>query len=124
MCGAGQWLPADLDFPEPFGPIRRFRQFIASEDRYAVRPHFDFFESIRIQFRVLETRDGKSAPEHVLERINEYFKNFEIGEGDTFWVVCGATWKRARRRASTGTISESARRAAALILSSPEAQLA
>ena len=40
---------------------------IASEDRYAVRQYFDFFESIRIQFRVLETLDGKSSPEHVLE---------------------------------------------------------
>jgi hypothetical protein len=61
---------------------------IASEDRYAVRQYFDFFESTRIQFRVLETPDGRSAPEHVLERINEYLENFEIGEGDTFWVVC------------------------------------
>jgi hypothetical protein len=61
---------------------------IASEDTYAVRQYFDFFESTRIQFRVLETEDGKSAPEHVLNRINDYFKDFEIGEGDTFWVVC------------------------------------
>lgn len=61
---------------------------IASEDRYAVRQYFDFFESTRIQFRVLETLDGKSSPEHVLERLNEYIKAFEIGEGDAFWVVC------------------------------------
>jgi len=61
---------------------------IASEDRYAVGQYFDFFESTRIQFRVLETPDGTSAPEHVLERISEYLNDFEIGEGDTFWVVC------------------------------------
>src|SRR5438105_1934564 len=61
---------------------------IASEDRYAVRQYFDFFESTRIQFQVLETEDGKSAPEHVLNRINEYIEEFEIGEGDTFWIVC------------------------------------
>jgi hypothetical protein len=61
---------------------------IASEDKHAVRQYFDFFESTRIQFRVLETQDGKSAPEHVLNRINEYAEEFEIGEGDTFWVVC------------------------------------
>jgi hypothetical protein len=36
---------------------------IASEDRYAVRQYFDFFESSRIQFRVLETQNGKSSPE-------------------------------------------------------------
>ncbi len=61
---------------------------IASEDRYAVRQYFDFFESTRIQFRVLETPDGKSAPEHVLNRISDYLKEFEIDDGDTFWVVC------------------------------------
>jgi hypothetical protein len=60
---------------------------IASEDRYAVRQHFDFFESTRIQFRVLETQDGKSAPEHVLNRIDEYIEEFEFGEDDTFWLV-------------------------------------
>jgi hypothetical protein len=61
---------------------------IASEDRYAVRQYFDFFESTRIQFHVLETLDGKSSPKHVLERVSDYIKAFEIGEGDTFWVVC------------------------------------
>ena len=61
---------------------------IASEDRYAVRQYFDFFESTRMQFRVLETQDGKSAPEHVLNRIDAYLEEFEIGGGDMFWVVC------------------------------------
>jgi hypothetical protein len=41
---------------------------IASEDRYAVRQYFDFFESTRIQFRVLETLDGKSAAAHCRSR--------------------------------------------------------
>jgi hypothetical protein len=61
---------------------------IASEDRYAVRQYFDFFESTRIQFKVLETQDGRSAPEHVLNRLNDYCNEFEIGEGDSFWIVC------------------------------------
>ncbi len=61
---------------------------IASEDRYAVRQYFDFFQSTRIQFKVLETQDGKSAPEHVLNRLKEYLDEFEIGEGDLFWLVC------------------------------------
>src|SRR5205823_4039993 len=26
--------------------------------------------------------------EHVLNRLNEYTEEFEIGEGDMFWVVC------------------------------------
>lgn len=61
---------------------------IASEDKYAVRQYLDFFESNRIQFQVLETEDGKSAPEHVLNRLDKYLDEVEIGEGDTFWIVC------------------------------------
>jgi len=61
---------------------------IASEDRYAVKQYFEFFRSTRIQFRVLETTDGRSAPQHVLDRLEEYIKEFEFGEGDQFWLVC------------------------------------
>ena len=61
---------------------------IASEDKYAVRQYFEFFRSTKIQFKVLETEDGKSAPEHVLDRLDEYRKEFDIGEGDEFWLVC------------------------------------
>ncbi|MBN73107.1 MAG: hypothetical protein CME32_27950 [Gimesia sp.] len=60
---------------------------IASEDRYAVRQYFELFRSNRIQFKCLETIDGKSAPEHVLQRLNDYLQEFDIGEGDEFWLV-------------------------------------
>ena len=60
---------------------------IASEDTHAVRQYFDFFRSTRIQFKVLETDEGKSAPEHVLARISEYMSEYEIGKGDEFWLV-------------------------------------
>lgn len=60
---------------------------IASEDKYAVRQYFDFFRSTKIQFKVLETEEGKSAPEHVLARLDEYKREFDIGEGDQFWLV-------------------------------------
>lgn len=61
---------------------------IASEDTYAPKQYFDFFESTRIQFKVLETADGRSAPQHVLDRIEEYIAEYEIGEDDIFWLVC------------------------------------
>lgn len=60
---------------------------IASEDTYAVRQYFDFFRSTRIQFKVLETEGGRSSPEHVLARLDEYVKEFDIGEGDELWLV-------------------------------------
>src|ERR1700730_6294733 len=61
---------------------------IASEDTYAVRQYFDFFRSTRIQFKILETEEGRSAPEQVLARIDKYMKEYEIGAGDEFWLVC------------------------------------
>lgn len=60
---------------------------IASEDRYAVKQYFEFFKSSKIQFKILETTDGKSAPEHVLHRLDEYMSEFDIGDGDQFWLV-------------------------------------
>ncbi len=73
---------------------------IASEDRYAVQQYFDFFESTRLQFRVLGTPDGKSAPEYVLERINEYIEYYEFGEVTRFGSSATATigWSRTTFR--------------------------
>jgi hypothetical protein len=61
---------------------------IASEDTYAVQQYFELFRSTRIQFRVLETEGGKSSPEHVLARLDEYKSEFDFGEDDEFWLVC------------------------------------
>lgn len=60
---------------------------IASEDRYAVKQYFAMFHSPKIEFRVLETEDGASSPADVLERLDKYRKEFQIGEGDQFWLV-------------------------------------
>jgi len=61
---------------------------IAAEDKYAVHQYFDFFRSTKIQFRVLDTEDGRSAPQHVLARLDGFMKEFDIGEGDELWLVC------------------------------------
>ena len=60
---------------------------IASEDRYAVKQYFGLFHSAKIQFEVLETEDGASSPVDVLARLDMYRKEFQIGEGDQFWLV-------------------------------------
>lgn len=60
---------------------------IASEDRYAVKQYFGLFHSAKIQFEVLETEDGASSPVDVLARLDLYRKEFQIGEGDQFWLV-------------------------------------
>jgi len=60
---------------------------IASEDDKAVKQYFELFESTRVQFNVLNTDDGKSSPQAVLERIDKYKAENQIGEGDEFWIV-------------------------------------
>jgi len=60
---------------------------IASEDRYAVKQYFDLFKSTQIQFRVLETDDGRSSPQQVMSRLDEYIEEHQFGDGDQFWFV-------------------------------------
>ena len=60
---------------------------LASEDKYAVKQYFEFFKSRRIRFKILETTDCMSAPEHVFERLENYLAEFEIGPDDQLWFV-------------------------------------
>jgi len=59
---------------------------IASEDTHAVSGYFSRFRTRRVQFLVLPTLDGLSAPEHVQARIDEFKKEHEIQEEDQFWL--------------------------------------
>lgn len=61
---------------------------IASEDRYAVKNYFDRFRPKRVQFRVLPTEDGDSSPNSILQRLEEFCEEYQIGPGDELWY-CG-----------------------------------
>lgn len=63
---------------------------IASEDTHAVRAYFMRFQPRRVQFRVLPTENGKSAPQHILEKLDEFRSEFHLVEGDQLWY-CGDT---------------------------------
>jgi RloB-like protein len=60
---------------------------IASEDEFAVKQYFSLLRAKRAQFKVLETRDGASSPEHVVQRLLEYKEEFQVGEKDELWYV-------------------------------------
>lgn len=72
---------------------------IASEDTYAVRDYFSRFRPKRVQFRVLEARENLSAPQHIVDRLNAYRDEFEIGLDDQLWY-CGDTdhWIRGNHQ--------------------------
>jgi hypothetical protein len=63
---------------------------IASEDTHAVQAYFTRFRPRRIQFRVLPTEDGLSAPEHILDRLNAFRSEFNLDDDDQLWY-CGDT---------------------------------
>lgn len=69
---------------------------IASEDTHAVQHYFTRFRPRRVQFRVLPAEDGRSAPEHIIERLDQFRAEFLIEEDDQLWY-CGDTDHWAER---------------------------
>ncbi len=62
---------------------------IATEGEKTEKQYFEskLFQSKRVQVQVLETKEGKSAPAHVMERLREFAREYELNEGDQLWLV-------------------------------------
>jgi len=60
---------------------------LTTEDKYAPREYFRLFRNPRIKVIVLPTEDTRSAPEHVLRRMNEFKDRHEVLEEDQFWLM-------------------------------------
>lgn len=62
---------------------------IATEGELTEKQYFSLFErkSSRLQVKVLETTDGASAPKHVLQRLQQFKKDFNLLSGDALWLV-------------------------------------
>jgi hypothetical protein len=61
---------------------------IATEDKDAPKQYFDkHFRHPRIHVEVLPTVDCRSAPEHVLKRLDEYKETYQLGKDDEFWLM-------------------------------------
>ncbi len=61
---------------------------IASEDTYGVAAYFSRFQPRRVQFRVLPTEGGRSAPEHIVTRLDAFRSEFHLDDNDRLWY-CG-----------------------------------
>lgn len=69
---------------------------IASEDTYAVKQYFARFRTSRVQVEVIETDDCRSAPQHVIDRLNKFKQENVTEEGDSFWLcVDRDRWAKA-----------------------------
>lgn len=56
---------------------------VACEDTYAPKHYFDIFQIPRVQIHVVPTQDGRSSPQHVLERLLA----FDHAEHDQRWLL-------------------------------------
>ncbi|MBN2024214.1 MAG: RloB domain-containing protein [Pirellulales bacterium] len=70
------------------GDYRDARLFvIATEDTYAPSQYFRLFRNPRIKMRILPTEGGLSSPKHVLDRLDEFIKEYETDDGDELWLL-------------------------------------
>lgn len=61
---------------------------IATEGRLTEKAYFDQFRERRVQVEILPMgEDNQSSPQHVLERLNGYCGEYQIGEGDELWLM-------------------------------------
>lgn len=60
---------------------------IATEGEYTEKLYFSMFRNPRIQVRVLPTERGHSAPEYVLEQLEIFVDQYQIGDEDELWVM-------------------------------------
>jgi hypothetical protein len=59
---------------------------VASEDTYAVDHYFRRFHTTRVKVEVLPTVDGRSSPAAVVKRLDDYAKQYDIGDRDELWA--------------------------------------
>lgn len=61
---------------------------IATEGAKTEKSYFEIFQDSRIKVEVITTEgDNKSAPQYVIERLNEFAQQYDFGEEDTLWLV-------------------------------------
>ncbi len=61
---------------------------IATEGKHTEKQYFeDFIISPRLKIHILATEDNKSAPQFVLDRLNKFTEEFDLGKEDSLWLV-------------------------------------
>ncbi len=66
---------------------------IATEDTKAAVTYFtdlispQYFRSTRIQVKVLQRKDTKSAPQYVLDELQKFKRSYSLSDDDELWLV-------------------------------------
>jgi hypothetical protein len=70
------------------GTLRDANLFvIATEDTHAPAAYFRIFGNPRIKVLVLPTEGGLSAPGHVIERLDQFAREFDLADDDELWLM-------------------------------------
>jgi hypothetical protein len=59
---------------------------IASEDTHAVKQYLQRFHTTKVQVAILPTEDGRSSPLAVIQRLDDYTAERQLGPGDELWA--------------------------------------
>jgi hypothetical protein len=59
---------------------------IASEDTHAVKQYFQRFHTTKVQVEILPTEDGRSSPQAVVQRLDDYKADRQLGPEDELWA--------------------------------------
>lgn len=60
---------------------------IATEGELTEKQYFSMFNNTRVRVEVIPSEGGKSAPKHVIARLDKYREKYQIGEEDTLWLM-------------------------------------
>src|SRR5690242_8463724 len=60
---------------------------IATEGKRTELQYFQSFKNTRVQIRIIPTEGGLSAPEYVLERLDEFRQQFSLDPSDQLWLM-------------------------------------
>lgn len=71
--------------------IRHYRDtkliIIATEGKHTEKQYFEIFRNPRIQVVIIENIDNKSAPRHVLNRLDEFSSEYDLNPDDELWLM-------------------------------------
>ena len=90
---------------------------VATEGEKTEKIYLSCFHSQKIKVVTLECTDGRSSPEGVLDRIDAYKNKYQLGAGDTFWLLIDRdSW---RTKMLSAVASECRRKEFSLLISNP-----
>ena len=100
------------------GTLRDARLIVvATEGEKTEESYLKSLEGFRVKIRVLNCTDGKSAPEYVLQRMEDFCREYQIGGDDQLWLALDVD--RWGDKKLSGIASECGRKNIFLAISNP-----